>query len=208
MPPEYTVHCKDIPITVLSNVYAPQFFTDSFWFAEQLPKIVRQSSLLEIGCGTGIISLSCARNGARVVATDINPDAVINSRVNVTKNSVGVEVREGGIYEPLSPNERFDFIFWAHPFNNWPTPVADMLMRSGLDHDYNDLREYISKARDHLTTNGRLLLGSGDSADLATIHAIAADNDYSLHILKHIDMPLEEGGNDQIRYLLIEFVHS
>ncbi len=47
----YLVQFDDIAITVLPNVYAPGFFTDSSWFAHQLPDIVGGRSLLEIGTG-------------------------------------------------------------------------------------------------------------------------------------------------------------
>ncbi len=201
----YEMECDGLSLIVLPNVYAPNFFTDSMWFAQQLPDLVGNGSLLEIGTGTGIISLFCARSGARVVASDVNPDAVRNARMNATRHKLNISVREGCVYRSLEPNEKFDCIFWAHPFNNWGMPVLDMLLRSGLDFNYEGLRDYIGGARNHLTKAGRLLLGTGDSADLATISAIAAENGFVIRILRQDEMPLEIGQGKTVRYLICEF---
>lgn len=204
MPPRYTVSCGDFEITVLKNVYAPRFFTDSVWFLDVVPVILKGTSFLEIGCGTGIISIACAMQGANVVATDINPDAVKNTRINAENHNLEIDVREGDVYGPLRSSERFNFIFWAHPFNNSPEPVNDILLRSGFDYQYEGLKKYIAGARDHLTPKGRLLLGTGDSADIGTITSVAAEHGYTPVVLEAINMPLEEGGDIMIRYLLLD----
>tara|TARA_R110002074_G_scaffold28292_1_gene81482 strand:- start:239 stop:898 length:660 start_codon:yes stop_codon:yes gene_type:complete len=205
---EYRVRWDGTDLIVLPNVYAPGFFTDSFWFASKLPGIVGNSTLLEIGTGTGIISISCAKTGARVVATDINSSAVRNAQINSDRLGLNISVREGDVYKPINKAEKFDYIFWAHPFNNWSTPVDDMLLRSGMDYRYESLREYISGARDHLTPSGKLLLGTGDSADLKTIKLIARENDFRLRVVVETQMLLEEEATSQITYMLIEFVST
>jgi release factor glutamine methyltransferase len=204
----YEIQCNSVALTVLPNVYAPGFFTDSLWFAQQLPQIVGTKSLLEIGTGTGVIAIFCAQNGARVVATDINLDAAQNARLNVMRHNLGISVREGNLFEPIKPYEKFDYIFWAHPFNNWKTPVRDMLLRSGRDYNYEGLRCYIAGAKDHLEPDGKLLLGTGDSADLRTVSTVAARNGYRPRLLNEAKMPLEEGGSLLVRYLLYEFVFA
>lgn len=202
----YEVQCGDIALTVLPDVYAPMFFTDSLWFAQQLRDIVGKKSLLEIGTGSGIISVFCAKSGAHVVATDINPDAVKNAKINATRHGLDISVRDGNLYDPIGAEEKFDFIFWAHPFNNWETPVRDMLLRSGMDYKYDGVRGYIAGAKAHLTSGGKLLLGTGDSADLVTIYLIAKDNGYMLKLLRETEIPLEEGGKSLIKYLIYELV--
>jgi release factor glutamine methyltransferase len=200
----YEVKCDGIVLTVLPNVYAPRFFTDSLWFAQQLSGIVGDKSLLEIGTGTGLIAVTCAQNGARVVATDVNPDAVKNAQLNVARHHLSIPVLEGNLFDPVKPTERFDYIFWAHPFNNWEVPVQDMLQRSGMDYNYEGLRAYIAGAKHHLTSRGKLLLGTGDSADLTTVTTIAMEHGYRLRLLDQAQMPLEEGGRLLVQYLICE----
>jgi len=188
----------------MPNVYAPGFFTDTAWFAEQLPLIVGSKSLLEIGTGTGAIAISCAQKGAKIIATDINPDAVMNASVNFAQYNLDCEVRQGNLYEPLRPDEKFDFIFCAHPFNNWESPVHDMLLRSGMDHNYDGLRGYIAGARNHLRPNGSLLLGSGDSADWETITSIARENWYIPKVLSSVETLLAEEKELTVTYFICE----
>lgn len=201
----YEVALGDITLTVFPNVFSPKYFTDSLWFAEQLPEIVGRDSLLEIGTGTGIIALFCALHGARVVTTDINPDAVKNAQFNFERYHLNIPAYLGNVYEPLTENQKFDFIFWNHPFNNWETPVEETLLLAGLDHNYEATSAYISGAKRHLTERGRLLLGTGNNADIATLRTLAETNGYTLELLKEGVLPLEEGGVIN-SYLIYEFL--
>ena len=74
-----------VKILNLAGVFSPVDFTadpaliSTQVFAKALPEIVKNSSLLEIGSGTGIISLCVAlksTNPENILATDINPKAV------------------------------------------------------------------------------------------------------------------------------------
>ena len=49
---------------------------------------IRNRTILELGCGTGLVSLACSRLGAaRVVATDGNPTVVALAAENVKRNA-------------------------------------------------------------------------------------------------------------------------
>lgn len=200
----YTINVGHFSIVVLPDVFSPKYFTDSLYFAEELAKIVGEKSLLEIGPGTGIASLYCAEGGARVTAIDINPQAVRNSRINAEYYQLPIDVREGDVYAALAPEEKFDFIFWNHPFNDWDEPV-EMLIRAGIDPRYEALRRYIAGARAHLVPGGQLLLGSSDMAHTSVIEQIAAENRYRLSTLASVDMPIEEGHEVWNTYFIYHF---
>lgn len=56
--------------------------------------------VLDVGTGSGILAIAAARLGARrVVAVDVNPDAIAVARANAMKNGVAdvIEFREGTI---------------------------------------------------------------------------------------------------------------
>jgi release factor glutamine methyltransferase len=201
----YEAECNGLKLKVHKNVYSPDQFSDSTFFSNELPKIVANKSLLEIGAGTGIIGISCALNGAKVVMTDINPDAINVAKENVKSHDLNIPIIKSDIYDSLGVDEKFDYIFWSHPYNNWSEPVEDMLLRSGLDYKYNSLKKYIEGAKNHLTPNGRLLLGTGNSADLETMVKLADENNYSIRILKAGEMPLAFGDYGRIINMIFQF---
>jgi ribosomal protein L11 methyltransferase len=73
--------------------------------------VARGSRWLDLGTGTGLLAVIAARRGAsRVLAVDVDPDAVDVASSVVAANAVGgaVEVRRGSISEIVG--ERFDGI--------------------------------------------------------------------------------------------------
>jgi release factor glutamine methyltransferase len=204
----YHIECSGKRFIVLPNVYSPKFFTDSLWFAEELPKLVNGSTLLEIGTGIGIVAVFCALAGAKVVATDINQSAVRNARLNAEMYEVDISVRLGNLFGPIKSHEKFDFIFWNHPFQNSDAPVADVLLKAAFDYKYKSLEGYIRQARQHLSKDGTLLLGTGDRADLPALAALAEENDFTLTVVKEAEMPLEDQNDlsNLNRYIIYRFV--
>ncbi len=200
----YEIDVGHFDIVVLPDVFSPKYFTDSLWFAEELPAIVQGGSFLEVGPGTGIITLYCAEAGSRVTAIDINPAACRNTRINAERYRIPVDVRQGDVYDTLAPEEKFDFIFWNHPFNDWDESV-EMLVRAGIDPRYDGLRRYVGEARVHLAEGGSLLLGTSDMARTSVIEKIAAENHYRLTTLRSVDMPIEEGSDVWNTYFIYRF---
>src|SRR5262245_29793863 len=70
-------YVEGFDLEVFPGVFHPKYFGSSTIlgrFVSQLP--LTGKSFLEIGCGSGIVALCAARQGATVTAVDINPDAV------------------------------------------------------------------------------------------------------------------------------------
>ncbi|MFH1234965.1 MAG: HemK2/MTQ2 family protein methyltransferase [Candidatus Diapherotrites archaeon] len=66
---------RDIGLVVFDSVYEPQ--EDSFLLAESV-NVKKGVKALDMGCGSGIQSISMALQGAKVLAVDINREAVKN----------------------------------------------------------------------------------------------------------------------------------
>lgn len=202
---KYSLEVNGIEVHVFPNVFSPVYFTDSAWFAEAIPKIVGQHSFLEIGTGTGIVSLFSGLNGAHVSSTDINSDAVENARYNFEKYGIDAETYCGDMYEPLPKSARFDYIFWNHPFNRGDDPNEETLLKSGFDFQYASLEKYIAEAHLYLNSNGRLLLGTGNFALLSEVEHIAAKHGYKLKILEKVKIPLAADSSIDNDYRVYEF---
>lgn len=113
-------------------------------------------SLLEIGCGSGVVAIHCARDGADVTCGDINPKAVELTKMNADMNSVNVDVFETDLFSNISG--RFDTIVFNLPY--LPVEEEGELSKawSGGFDGMGPLPKLIAEAPDHLNMNGRLII--------------------------------------------------
>ena len=51
-------------------------------------------TLLDVGCGSGVLSIAAAKMGAQVSASDYDPHCIQATRENATLNNVEIEIRE------------------------------------------------------------------------------------------------------------------
>ena len=133
---------------------------------------VQGRSVLEIGTGTGIVALTClAADPARVVALDINPNAVANAQYNYEHlrsiDRLGLaqfEVRlvpehQQNPFAVLQESERFDLIVSNPP---WEDAAVESLADYALyDLNFKLLRTLLDDSREFLKPGGELLLAYG-----------------------------------------------
>lgn len=110
-----TAHFQDCVFDVFPNVYEPA--EDSFLFAENLPQ-TGGKTVLDIGTGSGILSVLAARNAQHITAIDINPYAVRCAKYNAYKNQVQHKIAliQGDLFAPLCKAAKFDFVFFNSPY--------------------------------------------------------------------------------------------
>ena len=59
------------------------------------PAAARGRRVLDLGCGSGLVAIAAAKAGAsRVIATDIDPNALAAARLNAEANGVAIEVMD------------------------------------------------------------------------------------------------------------------
>jgi release factor glutamine methyltransferase len=110
-------HHNDLTIELHPDVYDPA--EDSFLLLESLT-IHPGDTILELGTGCGLIALECARRGATVVCTDINPSAVQLTSRNIKRNRPllkgTIDIRQGDLFSVLKDVELFDVIVFNPPY--------------------------------------------------------------------------------------------
>ena len=146
-----------ITITNFEGVYEPA--EDSELMVNHLPEIT--GSVLEVGCGTGIISVHLASKGAQVTAVDLNPKAVEATRFNSTNNGVKIEVLEGDRFAPVE-GRRFGTIVCNPPYlppsdRRYKNPNLALAVEGGPTGTEFILR-FLSDAPDHLEKTGSIYL--------------------------------------------------
>lgn len=127
---------------------------------------------LDMGTGTGVGAVFLARRGWRVVAVDLNPEAVRCARINVLLNRLEdrVEIRQGDLFGPVE-GERFDLILFNPPFfRGEPKGLFDLAWRSP-----DVLERFAAGLHEALSEDGRaLILLSTDGDPEGMLKALAA----------------------------------
>jgi release factor glutamine methyltransferase len=111
---EYAYH--GVTVKVYPGVFHPGlFYSTRFLIDFLLTQPLQNKSLLELGCGTGLVSIICARMGAVVTASDLSKKAVENASSNIKTNQVSVDVVYSDIFENLD-KKTFDWIVINPPY--------------------------------------------------------------------------------------------
>ncbi len=178
-----TEHVDDLILTVPASVLNPVLFRTGPFLGRVVAESVRPgTTVLDLGCGSGVVGLLAARRGARVVAADINPDAVIAARDNAADNHLPVEARLGDLFDPIELDERFDAIAFNPPFFERTTPSATGLDRALFDEvGLPVFDRFLASARDHLAPGGRLFVAGSSHGALGRMR-----DAYEAHHWRHV----------------------
>jgi release factor glutamine methyltransferase len=174
---EYEVSIAGVPIVVHPNVWSPRYDWSSLFYVENMCDVAGRS-FLEIGSGTGVISVFAAKAGAtRVVAVDINPDAVKNTAANFDRHDVrnGTALLSNGFDKVTG---HFDVVTWNAPYHG--SKPNDMLERGCADEGYRDIRAFFAKVGDYLTPGGLVVFGFSESGDLELAESLMHDHGFRI----------------------------
>ena len=126
-----------IEITVetwLQHVYPPSLI--GITFAQEVARLPLQGkSVLDLGCGSGVIGICAALSGAKVTCTDIDEAAVANTIHNAGLNGVRIESMISDAFDSIGPR-RFDIIV-----ANCPLPDLGLftkVVHEGIEHVEDD----------------------------------------------------------------------
>ncbi len=136
----------DIVFETLPGVFSADRLDDGTRLLLDRLDVPSGASVLDVGCGAGVIGVVAGRRGAGSVAmTDVNLLAVEAAWQNAELAGTTVEVIAGDVYGGVGAR-RFDLIVSNPPFHQ------------GNVVDYDMPHRLIAEASAHLTPGGRLVL--------------------------------------------------
>jgi release factor glutamine methyltransferase len=169
---------QDLTITVMPGVFHPGFFHSSILLLDFLRKQTLTGSVLEIGCGTGIVSIQAAKQGATVVCTDISLKAVENARRNAELNSVAVTVIHSDLFENVESG-KFDWIVVNPPYYpRDPVREEDYAWYCGETHQY--FTRFFKGLKPFISENTSSIMVLSEVCDLPAIFKIAMNEGFVL----------------------------
>ena len=167
---------KEQSVWVMPGVFPPFLTLSTKILLDHLEGIdIAGKSLLELGCGSGIISVRSAARGAKVTATDINIRALEALRENQFASEI--EILESDLFDALR-GRNFDHIVINPPYYAKDTDVmAEKAWFCGSDFGY--FRKLFAQLPDFLSAEVLMILS--EDCDIARIEALASEQNLSLH---------------------------
>lgn len=141
--------------------------------------IGKDQSFLEIGCGTGVISIAVAKQARSGVSVDINEKAVVNAQQNAKIHKVeNIEFLISNVFENVTGS--FDVIICNPPYTQHE--VQDNIDRMFWDPGDEMKKMFFRGVHAHLNPGGRIYFGWADFADIDTElpFKLAEENGYTL----------------------------
>jgi HemK-related putative methylase len=177
---ENTVSFGTLSLSVPYWVYEPA--EDSFLLATYASSL--SGSILEIGCGSGIVSLSAAQANPKniVLGVDINSRAVKCSEANARANGIkNATFLLSDLFSDVPAAQKFDYILFNPPY--LPTTRAERLKSPEENAAYDGgasgigvFKRFIAEAPSHLSDCGKVAviatsLGNGIEKTIALLEA-------------------------------------
>jgi len=189
---------KNCSVNVLPGVYSPKIHYSTSLFMDYLEAIdLTHQTVLELGCGSGIISVFAASKGAIVTSSDINNTALNELTVHVRDENLNIIVVYSDLFENL--HFHFDYILINPPIRaENPDYVDDKANKAGQDSQYYD--QLFSQLKVRTLRETQILMILPDEAELFAIMRRAKLNHLKLKTLK----VLNKGLNRAVVYRVMD----
>lgn len=127
----------EVTVAVFPGVFHPGLFSSTLLLLEYIEaKISAGETLLEVGSGSGLISVVAAKSGLDVTAIDISKTAIENTIANASENNVSIKVVQSDLFSNLS-SQTFDWVIINPPYYaRNPENDADRAWYCGEDFKY------------------------------------------------------------------------
>jgi len=174
---------QDITVKVFPGVFHPGLFYSTKFICDFLgTQPIRNQSLLELGCGTGLISILCAKTGALVTASDVSKTALTNSATNVSANHVSVDIIYSDVFDNLA-QKTFDWIIINPPYYAKAAEnERELAWHCGKDFDY--FQKLFETIGDHIHTATNIVMVLTLGCELEKIVGIARKNGFQFELIK------------------------
>lgn len=164
------------------SVFHPRLYFTSEFLCEYVKTLdLRAKTVLDVGCGSGIISLVCAAHGASVTAIDLNPIAIEATKENSIANRCesNIEVIQSDLFSNIPHDSRFDLIIFNPPYyQKEATDDFERAFCAGKNFDV--IKRFAQQASSYLHDGGSILIILTSDVDEREILSSSDEHDWKI----------------------------
>ena len=171
-----------ITVTVHPDVFPPQFTFSTKILLNFVEKMnLEKKSFLELGCGSGIISLLATKKKALVTASDINLTALDFLKTNASKNNLKLNIIYSDLFDKLR-NQTFDYIIINPPY--YPKSAKNVKEKAWFcGENFEYFETLFSQLSSHFSFETNCYMILSQDCDIEKIKAIALKNAMALELV-------------------------
>jgi release factor glutamine methyltransferase len=177
------VKVGNITLKVPVGVFHPTLFLSTKYLLEYIEKqeLIGKKAL-ELGAGSGLLSIAMAKQGAVVTASDISKKACQAVKENALQNGVVIELIYSNLFDNFD-NKTFDIVLINPPYYpKNPETEADQAWFCGENFEY--FQRLFNQLKHFIANNGKAIMVLSEDCDILKISQLAVQFGY---VWKQVD---------------------
>lgn len=185
------VHVMGNTYHISGQVFNPKYYYTSQFMARHI-NVQPEDSVLDMGTGSGIQAITAGRAASRVLAVDINPEAVQYAARNVEVNGLSnrIAVMEGDLFSSIEREQKFSVILFTPPYMQGN--IKCHFDHALFDCDKRLLRRFFKEAGAFIMPNGYVQMVYSSIADPESVVEISRECGWRHDLIAHEKTSMEE----------------
>lgn len=174
---------KGITVTVLPGVFHPGLFYSTKFLIDYLQEqMLEKKLLLELGCGTGLISIFASKAGARVTASDLSLAAIKNVKLNARQNKLDIEIIHSDLFNAIGIKP-FDYIIINPPYySRAPGNESELAWYCGENFEY--FQKLFSSLPAYIHFSSEIIMVLTKGSEVEKISSIARTHEFEFELIR------------------------
>lgn len=173
---------KDIDLIIKPGVFHPGLFFSTKFLLNYIKNFdLRGKNILELGAGSGLISIYLSKKGSKVLASDISENAIKNIKENSIRNNTKIGIIKSDLLSNID-QQFFDFIIINPPyFDKNPIKDSQYAWYCGADHEY--FKILFSQLRNYIDKNSKVIMILSEVSKVNSILEIAKKREIKMELV-------------------------